>query len=170
MKWTSIRKKVEKQYYDGEFPNLDLVELAFDFPNEMLDDYRKRNPKKDFNFYAYTLREEHPTDTKKLYPFIGLYDPNVVNVLIKNDVSESLNRITSHILKVDEHNRALICEDFASILGLRDKITVIGYGEMVELWKPETYEEFDSTKKRGVDFIPGDDDLTGLRKKAWSQK
>ncbi len=166
MKWTPRREEREKLYYDGEFKDLALVSGEFLFPEEFLRIYKNRNPKKDFNFNAYILRDEHPTNTKKLYPFIGLYDPKVRD----DDKTGSFNRITALILEINEYNRALVCEDFASVLGLRDKIIVVGNDEMVELWKPETYEEFDSTKARGVDFIPGDENLTQYRKKIWSQR
>ena len=169
MKLTSIREKIEKQYYDGDFPNLDLIELAFDFPKEMLDAYRKRNPSKELIFYAYPLKEEHPSNSQKLYPYIGLYDPKVMNTLIKGDISRSLSRNTAYILKLNENKRFEIPEEFQRLLNINNYITVVGNDEMIELWKPETYEEFDSTKARGVDFDLDDEDLTGLRRKAWSQ-
>lgn len=166
MKWTSRREEREKQYYDGEFRDVTLVSGEFLFPEELLRIYKNRNPGKEFNFHAYSLKEEHPTNTINLYPYIGLHDPKVRD----NDKARSWDRITALILRLNECNKALICEDFSDILGLRDKITVVGSDEVVELWEPETYEEFDYTKARGIDFSPHDKDLTEFQKEAYGKR
>ncbi len=147
----SEKEKIIKKDYDCEL-TVSLIDSSFELPKEILDVYSNRNGDNDINFYLYPLSEEDPQEKGRNFKFIGLYDPltrKIINL-------ESLRRNTALIINLNEDKKIEIPDDYMSYLNLTDQITVVGNDELVELWNPLKYIEFDKTGERGFDHLAYD--------------
>lgn len=151
--WTPNRGQRVIRSYSGEFQDIDLSELGFQFPEKILEVFRNRNPI-NREFYGYVIKDGE-------VKYVSFFDRDFVD----GNKSGRLKKENAHVIVPDNSGFASIPPYFAEYLSLRDKITVEGYDKVVRLWNPSDFLEY--SESSGVEF---DGDLQRFQKESYRFK
>jgi len=145
------REETKRKYYHGEFPNLDLTDSKFPFPEELVRVYEARNPNMPVKFYAYKINDDGLT-------YVSLFDP----LLVESDKSGRLRKDQAQIITLDVNLLTYIPFIFIECLRLTNKVSVDGHDKVVRLWNPKELAFY--SPREGVDF---DGDLSKFQRDSY---
>ena len=157
--WTpKPREKIE--VLNWEYNSEDIVQLkerTFKMPAIVLEAFKNRNKSSDRRFHAYLLEELNKINVITPMPYIALYD--------------SLTRMTEHldlretacIVTPNEDDYIPIPDEFSKALKLREEVSVVGNGDVIEIWNPRAYTRFNSSGVRGIDQLIFENEVDALK-------
>ena len=122
--------------YGRIFPKLRLSGNKFKFPGALSDTFRERNPGRTIEFLGFNSENDYLRDE---IPFrlVALYDP-----LITESIPYDYLPKGERFRVVLDNNGLLNVDSQFEYLGLTNKITVEGSGQVVVLWNPKDFKRY----------------------------